>query len=146
MKITYVCPECGYQFEQGDYNYNYDYANLEFECPICEWFGTDDDVEEYNEMEIQRENLRRHFSALLMNTDNENHLKCNITIEDSAMGLSTLQMPKVIGAFQDPKEGIICFYIEGDCIVDFDDMEYNDLINIFNTLKEQYRIETKVID
>lgn len=96
---------------------------------------------------MDREILRRHFSALLMNTDNEHHLKCNIIIgENEAMGLSTLQMPRVIGAFQDPKEGIISFYIEGDCIVDFDDMEYNDLINILNTLKEEYRIETIVID
>lgn len=95
---------------------------------------------------MDREILRRHFSALLMNTDNEHHLKCNITIEDDAMGLSTLQMPKVIGVFQEPTEGIIWFYIEGDCLVEFDDIETNDLINILNTLKEQYNIETKVID
>ena len=95
---------------------------------------------------MDREILRRHFSALLMNTDNEHHLKCNITIEDGAMGLSTLQMPKVIGAFQDPKEGIIFFYIEGDCIVEFDDMETDDLINILNTLKEENNIETIIID
>lgn len=95
---------------------------------------------------MDREILRRHFSALLMNTDNENHLKCNITIEDDTMGLSTLQIPKVIGVFQEPTEGIIWFYIEGDCLVEFDDMADNDLINILNTLKVQYDIETKVID
>ena len=96
---------------------------------------------------MDREILRRHFSALLMNTDNENHLKCNIPIgEGDAMGLSTLQIPKVIGAFQEPKEGIIFFYIEGDCIVEFDDMETDDLINILNTLKEENNIETIVID
>ena len=82
-----------------------------------------------------------------MNTDNENHLKCNIPIgERDAMGLSTLQIPKVIGAFQEIKEGIIFFYIEGDCIVEFDDMETDDLINILNTLKEENNIETIVID
>ena len=96
---------------------------------------------------MDREILRRHFSALLMNTNNENHLKCNIIIgENDAMGLNTLQMPRVIGAFQDEKEGIIYFYIEGDCIVEFDDMGTNDLINILNTLKEEYGIETAVID
>lgn len=96
---------------------------------------------------MDREILRRHLSAVLMNTDNDNHLKCNIVIgENDAMGLSTLQMPRVIGAFQDPKEGIICFYIEGDCIVEFDDMGTDDLINILNTLKEEYSIETIVID
>ena len=96
---------------------------------------------------MDREILRRHFSALLMNTDNEHHLKCNIIIgEDEAMGLSISQMPRVIGVFQEPTEGIIWFYIEGDCLVEFDDMADNDLINILNTLKEQYNIETKVID
>lgn len=96
---------------------------------------------------MDREILRRHFSALLMNTDNENHLKCDIIINtDDAVGLSTLQMNKVVGAFQDPIEGIIYFYIEGDCIVEFDDMATNDLINILNTLKEKYHIETKVIN
>ena len=40
---------------------------------------------------MDREILRRHFSALLMETDNENHLKCDIIIgENEAMGLSTL--------------------------------------------------------
>jgi hypothetical protein len=96
---------------------------------------------------MEREILRRHFSALLMNTDNEHHLKCEIIIgENEAMGLSTLQMPRVIGVFQEPTEGIIWFYIEGDCLVEFDDMETNDLINILNTLKEQYNVETIVID
>ena len=96
---------------------------------------------------MDREILRRHFSALLMNTDEDNLMECNITLEDGAMGLSTLQMPQVIGAFQDPKEGIILFQIYGcDDDVDFDDMAENDLINILNTLKNQYRIETIVID
>ena len=96
---------------------------------------------------MDREVLRRHFSALLMNTNNENHLKCNIIINtDEAVGLSTLQMLKVIGCFQDPIEGIICFYIEGNCVIEFDDMATNDLINILNTLKEKYNIETNVID
>jgi hypothetical protein len=82
-----------------------------------------------------------------MKTDNEHHLKCEIIIgENEAMGLSTLQMPRVIGVFQEPTEGIIWFYIEGDCLVEFDDMETNDLINILNTLKEQYNVETIVID
>jgi hypothetical protein len=96
---------------------------------------------------MDREILRRHFSALLMETDNEKHLKCDIIIgENDAMGLSTLQMPRVVGAFQDEKEGIICFYIEGDCIVEVDDMGTDDLINILTVLKEEYRIETIVID
>lgn len=45
MKTTYICPDCGHEFQQGEYDYNYDYANLEFECPHCGWEGTDSNVD-----------------------------------------------------------------------------------------------------
>ena len=41
----YYCPECGHEFEQGEWNYNYDTANLDFECPMCGWYGTENEVE-----------------------------------------------------------------------------------------------------
>ena len=41
----YICPKCGHEFEQGEYNYNYDFGNLEFECPECDWKGTEDMVD-----------------------------------------------------------------------------------------------------
>lgn len=40
-KSVYICPECGHEFEQGEYNYNYNTARLDFECPFCGWEGTD---------------------------------------------------------------------------------------------------------
>jgi predicted RNA-binding Zn-ribbon protein involved in translation (DUF1610 family) len=42
---TYVCPNCGETLVQGDWNYNYDTGKLDFECPLCDWVGTEDDVE-----------------------------------------------------------------------------------------------------
>ena len=82
-----------------------------------------------------------------MHTDSENPMKCNIIIGvNEAMGLSTLDMPRVINVFQDPKEGIIYFYIYGDCIIEFDDMETEDLLKIFNELKEKNNINVKIID
>ena len=45
MKTTYICPDCGHEFIQGEFNYNYDYATLDFECPDCGWTGTDSTVE-----------------------------------------------------------------------------------------------------
>lgn len=41
MENNYYCPECGHKFEQGEWNYNYDYAVLDFECPCCGWSGTE---------------------------------------------------------------------------------------------------------
>jgi hypothetical protein len=41
---TYYCPECEHNFEQGEWDYNYDTANLDFECPCCGWYGTYYDV------------------------------------------------------------------------------------------------------
>ena len=40
-KMGCYCPECGHEFVQGEYNYNYDSGCLDFECPECDWQGTD---------------------------------------------------------------------------------------------------------
>jgi hypothetical protein len=44
----YYCPICGEQFEQGDWNYNYDTALLDFECSICGWGGNENEVDVEN--------------------------------------------------------------------------------------------------
>lgn len=41
---TYICPKCGHVFKQGEYNFNYDTANLDFVCPECDWEGTEGGV------------------------------------------------------------------------------------------------------
>ena len=41
---TYTCPKCGHVFKQGEYNFNYDTANLDFVCPECDWEGTEEGV------------------------------------------------------------------------------------------------------
>ena len=41
---TYICPKCSHVFKQGEYNYNYDTAHLEFECPECDWEGNEQGV------------------------------------------------------------------------------------------------------
>ena len=87
---------------------------------------------------MDREILRKHFSALLINTDFEHHLKCKVHIGNDDTTL--------IGIFKDQTDNNIYFYIYGDCIVEFDDMATNNLINILNALKEKYNIETNIID
>lgn len=87
---------------------------------------------------MDKETLRKQYSALLMDTDENHHLHCNVLLEEETFGLSTLQIPKCIGVFQEPKEGIIWFvleYIEEP--IEFDNMFLEDLINIYNELKHE---------
>ena len=77
---------------------------------------------------MNRENIRKQLSAILMDTNEEHPLDCNIMIgEDEAMGLSTLQIPEIYQLFQQPTEGIIWTVINGyqqpvefDNLTDFD--------------------------
>ena len=69
MEQKYYCPECGHEFVQGESNYNYDTAKLDFECPECGWCGTDEEVDDepegeleiwdggYNQRELKKEGL-----------------------------------------------------------------------------------------
>ena len=86
---------------------------------------------------MRRETLRHKLSAILMDTCEEKPIHCNIVIgEEQAMGLSSLQMPTVISAFQLPSEGIIYFNIEGfHEPVEFDDLHIKDLMKIFEELQ-----------
>lgn len=85
---------------------------------------------------MTKEQLRHKLSAILMDTCEEKPMHCNIVIgEEQAMGLSSLLMPIVTGAFQLPSEGIIYFNIQGfNEPVEFDDMHKKDLILIYNAL------------
>ena len=38
---AYICPNCGHVFEQGEYDFNYDSALLDFVCPECGWEGNE---------------------------------------------------------------------------------------------------------
>ena len=49
MEEKYICPHCGHEFEQGEYDYNYDTALLDFVCPECGWEGNETQVEDLEE-------------------------------------------------------------------------------------------------
>lgn len=51
MNTTYICPDCGHEFQQGEFEYNYNFGNLEFNCPDCGWCGTDSTVKADEETE-----------------------------------------------------------------------------------------------
>ena len=87
---------------------------------------------------MDKEELRHNLSLLLMDTNITNPVNCDIIIgEEEAIGLSSLEMPKIVSIFQEPSEGIIWFQIEGiDELKEFDDIynmlskeEWNELIN-----------------
>lgn len=41
---AFICPKCGHVFKQGEYEYNYDTAKLNFVCPECDWEGNEHGV------------------------------------------------------------------------------------------------------
>lgn len=56
---------------------------------------------------MNKEELRHNLS-LLMDTNINNPINCDIIIgEKEAIGLSSLEMPRIISIFQEPFEGII---------------------------------------
>lgn len=81
-----------------------------------------------------REKLRRRLSAILMDTDEQHPMECNVLIgESEAQGLSSLELPVVVSVFQQPSEGIIWFNIYG-CkdSIEFDDMNLEDIVKVIN--------------
>lgn len=93
-----ICPFCGCESVS-------DYENR-FICDECERL--------FDEEDIVREEIRHKISAILMDTDEENQMKCEICIEnDEACGLSTLEMDWIDSCFQVPCEGTIWFHYQG---------------------------------
>lgn len=64
MEERFICPNCGHVFEQGECNYNYDTALLDFSCPECDWEGTEKQV-------IDTDDFERGFSLQFNNDINE---------------------------------------------------------------------------
>jgi hypothetical protein len=86
----------------------------------------------------KKEYFRRKISSFLIDTSEQNPLKCTIIVgEDEAFGLSTLQMPTICEIFQIPGEGIIYYKLEGT--PNFEEIEtltVFDLIEIYKYLKK----------
>ena len=82
------------------------------------------------------ESYRKILSKKLMDTNEKNQLKVYIPLENNeSIGLSSLELPTVIGMWQHPSEGIIYFKFEGqNDYVEFDDMEFEDIKQIIKEL------------
>ena len=68
-----------------------------------------------------REILKEKFKKILDN----GILKCEITIDE---------IPTIIGIYKNEYNDTIHFYIEGDCVVEYDDIPTHTLKEIFNKL------------
>ena len=77
---------------------------------------------------MTKEQIRHKLSAILMDTDEQHPMECNIILDSEAMGLCTSQMPNITSAFQLPTEGIIYFNIEGyEAPVEYDNLLKEDV-------------------
>jgi hypothetical protein len=146
-----------------------EYARLASPAPSCPWcgsahtehaVGTASGEDGYRCLDcgggfdgddLRREPMRRRISALLEGTDETRPLRCGITIgEDEACGLSSLELPEVVSAFQIPGEGTIWFHIYGDNDPEtgkerytaFDDLSLSDIRAIQSGLIEQQSAHT----
>lgn len=71
---------------------------------------------------MNRETLKENFNKVL----NNGIIKCEITIDD---------IPRIIVIYKCKGTDIIQFSIEGDCVVDFEDLPTDMLNKIYEQLK-----------
>ena len=103
----------------------------------------------FNEEDIEREEIRHKISLLLNDTDEEHPLSCDIIVgEYEAQGLSSLELPNIVKAFEMPGDGTIWFYENGakelnengeleDHWSNFDDYDIHDLRVILEELQNK---------
>ena len=84
---------------------------------------------------ILRENLRRKYSEMLMDTDEEHPMECGIECSFGAFGLSSLYLPTCTSIWQHHSEGWIYFnFDDNSAPMDFDEMPTKELINILKQM------------
>lgn len=125
MKEITICPYCG-----GEH-LEWHKKSEKYYCLGC--------GNEFTEKDAEFEDVRHELSALIMDTTEENPLKCEIVIgEDDACGLSSLELPWVVGIFQDSDA---CIWVNIDGMsepMNFDDLTLNDVKTILDDIKCYY--------
>lgn len=134
------CPYCSsenIEVESSEWAKN---NGTPYHCKDCDCY--------FDEEEVVREDLRRKISCILMDTDEDNQMKCDITIEpEDTSGLGSALWPTIDRCYQIPGEGTIWFHIEGhidprnweDVYINFDDIDTKDLQYIYEQLFTQQR-------
>ena len=127
MEKETKCPYCGSPNVEWIGN---EYEPNDYHCHECDcWFSLED---------CEREDIRHKISTILNGTSEEKPLKIDIIIGDSySCGLSSLEMPNVISAFEMEGDGTIWFKIDGESDWrNFDDFVTDDLRIILKDIVE----------
>ena len=113
---------------------------LEHKCMNRTVKDIEDSFSQYQYLEkMIKESIRKYLSRLLINTSEDNPLKCKICLtNEEGFGLSTLNYPWIYEIWQHPTEGIIYFNYDpdGEDLVEFDHMWVEDLVTICKELGE----------
>ena len=127
------CPYCGAQ-EVMFFSFDNDDGAFPIRCFHCEECDRVFSAEGWI-----REHIRHQLSPLLVDTDEQHPkmLSWHVLVgERDACGLSTLELPRVTGAFHDP-EARIWFTLEGcDEPMNFDNLETGDLFNLLEEFRK----------
>lgn len=99
----------------------------EIKTAYDEWVRKEDDI---------REMIRHFLSRKLMDTSEDNKLRCDIALDThECFGLSSLNMPWVTSMWQHPTEGYITFDLDdGRGVRDFDELTTEDLVTIIERI------------
>lgn len=123
------CKECGGTHVLLKYWYNPNTDQLDEPCSGEENECWCEDCEDICRCEwVDNEKDWCKLSALLAETSEDKHLKVDICLEtEEDMGLSTLQKLHMSEIWQDEKEGIITFKLDG-CDDEFDLSDYEEFV------------------
>lgn len=102
-----TCPYCGSKTISETF--------FDRPCWICE-----DCQCLFDEEDAEREDIRHKVSTILMDTDEEHPMECDIIVgEWEAQGLSSLELPNIVKCYQVPGDGTIWFHEYG--AIEFDE-------------------------
>ena len=99
-------------------------------------------------LETPVEQYRHELSAILMDTDEQHPLKCDVLIGEAVGNvLSSLKLPRVVSAYQLPSEGMMYFNFEGaDEPLEFDALWPEDMNVILGYYKDTVKRFTEAVD
>ena len=90
--------------------------------------------------DILIEAIRQNLSRILMDTNEDNKITCDIILDAEAMDLSNLEKINIVSAWQEPTDGTIWFNICGsDEEINLDDIALEDQVIIVNELNSNIR-------